>query len=83
LWRGNVTIESELRRKIVASQERERMWTWTMRCHVVLACMAGLVLIASSAGWIYALGPIAIVGVIGAIVCVVFAARHLFASFMA
>jgi len=78
-----VTIESELRRKIVASQERERMWTWTMRCHVVLACMAGLVLIASSAGWIYALGPIAIVGVIGAIVCVVFAARHLFASFMA
>jgi len=44
--------------------------------------MAGLVLIAYSAGWIYALGPIAVVGVIGAIVCIVFAARHLFASFM-
>jgi len=59
------------------------MWTRTMRCHVVLACMAGLVLIASSAGWIYALGPIAVVGVIGSIICVVFAVRHLFASFMA
>jgi len=78
-----VTIESELRRKIVASQERERMWTWTTRCHIVLACMAGLVLIAYSAGWIYALGPIAVVGVIGSIICVVFAVRHLFASFIA
>jgi len=78
-----VSTELELRRKIVASQERGRMWAWTIRCHVVLACMAGLVLFASSAGWIYALDPIAVVGVIGAIVCIVFAARHLFASFMA
>ncbi len=74
--------ESELRRKLLASQERERTWTWVIRCQGVLVCMLSLLLIAYHIGWIYTLGPIVVVGLIGFIVCLVLAIRHLFASFM-
>ncbi len=44
--------------------------------------MLSLLLIAYHIGWIYTLGPIVVVGLIGFIVCLVLAIRHLFASFM-
>jgi len=78
-----VGTESELRRKILASQERVRVWRWIARGQGVLACTGTLLLIANQAGWIYMLTPIVVVGMVVFIACLVFVTRHLFASFMA
>jgi hypothetical protein len=70
-----------LRRDILASKERQRMYTWSGSGYFVCGFTLLLLLIANRVGWVYALGPIAAVGAVGFIVCLALTVRHLIASF--
>lgn len=71
----------EAQRKILASQERKRAYTWGLRGYAAIGLGIVVLLAAGALGWTFALVPILVAGSIATLVCITGYLWHLIASF--